>query len=461
MLSKKRLWRQSQASRVREGKRMWTRVRSVLLWTVCAAMSLALAACGDDGGKSDSLPDPPPAANNGAGDPDHGSEATPEDEGTGVGEEAGQEDSGDDPVLHAMIEEMIQSMSPSEKIGQLVMIGVEGEAMDETVSRLIAKRHAGGVILYGRNLTSVTQAVSLIDDLKAVNRSNDAPLLIGIDEEGGRVTRLPGELAKTPASRDIGSRDDPEWTYAVGELIGEKLAAFGINVNFAPVLDIDSNPQNPVIGDRAFGSDPDRVSVHGIASMRGMAQYVVPVVKHFPGHGDTHEDSHVDLPVVSHDAERLRSFELQPFQRAIASGADAVMVAHLLVPAYDEQYPASLSKPIITDLLREELGFDGVVVTDDMTMGAIAEHDEFATAVVDAVLAGADQILIGHGYDRAESAIEALEEAFLSGVLSAERLEESVRRVLKLKIKYGMNDDPVGSVDIEALNEHAARVLGE
>jgi beta-N-acetylhexosaminidase len=192
-----------------------------------------------------------------------------------------------------------------------------------------------------------------------------------------------------------------------------------------------------------------------------MAQYVVPVVKHFPGHGDTHEDSHVDLPVVSHDAERLRSFELQPFQRAIASGADAVMVAHLLVPAYDEQYPASLSKPIITDLLREELGFDGVVVTDDMTMGAIAEHDEFATAVVDAVLAGADQILIGHGYDRAESAIEALEEAFLSGVLSAERLEESVRRVLKLKIKYGMNDDPVGSVDIEALNEHAARVLGE
>jgi len=433
--------------------------RPVLIWTICAWLCLALAACFGNGDKSEPRPGQPPATNNGTGSVVDG--ASPEEEGEGAGEDAGQGGGASEDDGNARIEELIEAMSPAEKLGQLVMIGVEGEHLDETVTRLIEQHHVGGVILYGRNLLDTSQAAALINGLKEANASGIAPLFIGIDEEGGRVTRLPAELTPTPASRVIGSRDDPDWTYEVGELIGEKLASFGINVNFAPVLDIDSNPDNPVIGDRAFGTDTEAVSAHGIAAMEGMARHVVPVVKHFPGHGDTHEDSHTDLPVVSHDAARLRGFELQPFERAIKSGADAVMVAHLLVPAYDERYPASLSKPIITELLRKELGFEGVVFTDDMTMGAIADHYEYADAIVRAVLAGADQILIGHGYDHAETAMTALEDAFLSGVLTEERLDESVRRVLRLKMKYGLRDEPVGPIDVGALNEKAELVLGE
>jgi len=358
------------------------------------------------------------------------------------------------------IEAMIERMTLPQKLGQLVMIGVAGEELDDTIQSYIEERYIGGVILYRRNLSSAVQAVRLVNDLKSVNREvNDIPLFFGVDEEGGRVTRLP-EVRSTPSSRKLGEADAVDWTYRVGEVIGEKVAAFGLNVNFAPVIDVDSNPANPVIGDRAFGSEANVVSEQGIALMDGMAkQHVLPVVKHFPGHGDTDVDSHLQLPIVHHDAERLHSLELQPFIQAIDAGADAVMVAHLLIPAYDEQYPASMSHAVITKLLREELGYGGLVITDDMTMGAIAEHGDLGAAVVRAVLAGSDQILVGHGYDQAELTIQALEDAVDAGDLTEERIDESLRRILTVKRKYEMSDDVVPPVDVDALNERIEATL--
>lgn len=367
----------------------------------------------------------------------------------------------DSPVEQDPIAEIIDKMSPAEKIGQLVMIGVEGESIDDSITAFIEEQHIGGIILYSRNLHNAEQSLELMNALKAANdAANEVPLFIGVDEEGGLVTRLPDEVLPTPASRDIGMKDSPDWTREIGQLIGKKVAAFGFNIDFAPVLDIDSNPDNPVIGSRSFGRDAETVIRHGLALMLGMKeQRVVPVIKHFPGHGDTSDDSHIDLPILAHDEERLRSFEMQPFIEAIEQGADAVMVAHLLVPAFDEHDPASLSRPIITDLLREELGFDGVVVTDDMTMGAIAQHYSFQDAVLRAVLAGSDIILIGHGYDRAEAAIQALERAYLSGELSDERLNESLRRILQLKHQYELSDEPLQAIDITELNELTEQVL--
>lgn len=358
------------------------------------------------------------------------------------------------------IEAVLGEMTPAEKIGQLIMIGVAGQELDETIQTFIAERRVGGVILYSRNLKSVEQSVRLINDLKQVSQgAGNQPLFISIDEEGGSVTRLPDPIVTAPSARRIGAEQSSELAYDVGSLIGVQVSAFGINMNFAPVLDIDSNPNNPVIGSRAYDSGADMVSELGISVMQGLAQHVVPVVKHFPGHGDTSVDSHLQLPVIEHDAERLRSIELVPFTEAIAAGADAVMVGHLLVPAFDEVYPATLSHSIMTNLLRQELGFDGLIVTDDMTMGAILEHYDFGEAVVRSVLAGSDLVLIGHQYELASAALEALEDAYVSGELTEERIDESVRRILLLKQRYALSDDLVTEVNVASLNERAEEVL--
>jgi len=278
------------------------------------------------------------------------------------------------------LKNQIEQMTVDEKVGQMVMIGLEGYEKDPYAQEMITKYKVGGFIFFKRNINNAYPTLTLINSLKEANRENKIPLFFAVDEEGGRVTRMPAEFTKLPTSRAIGKINSEDFAFEVGSIIGQQLKSLGFNMNFAPVLDIDSNPNNPVIGDRSFGHNEEIVSKLGTATMKGIQSQVISAVKHFPGHGDTSTDSHISLPVVNHDMDRLKDFELVPFAQAIENGADMVMVAHILLPKIDQENPVTLSETVITDILREEMKFNGVIITDDMTMGAITENYDIGDA---------------------------------------------------------------------------------
>ncbi|ATW25196.1 glycoside hydrolase family 3 [Candidatus Formimonas warabiya] len=352
------------------------------------------------------------------------------------------------------IREQMKTMNLSEKIGQMVMAGIDGYEKDDHVQQMIGNYHVGGFVLLKQNIRDAKQMLSLINALKETNRVNKIPLFLSIDEEGGQISRVPDELIKIPTSKKIGEMNNSSLSYQIGSIIGEELHSFGLNMDFAPVLDINSNPQNPVIGDRAFGSDAGIVSKLGIQTMKGLhGQNIISVVKHFPGHGDTATDSHLGLPTVNNDMERLNSFELLPFSAAIKNKVDAIMIAHILLSKIDPDNPASLSQIVITDLLREKMGFDGVVITDDMTMGAILNSYEIGEAAVKSINAGSDMILVCHDYAKEEAVIKALQQAAETGLISPDRIDQSVYRILKLKQKYALSDQLVQIWDAQKIND--------
>ena len=358
------------------------------------------------------------------------------------------------------LEEKIGQMSIEEKIGQILVVGFDEPTLDINTQKLIEEHHVGGVILFKRNIESPSQLLGLINSLKEANINNKFPLFLSLDEEGGLVSRMPDELVNTPRSKVIGQEKDEEFAYNTGKVIGQKINAFGFNMNFAPVLDIDSNPQNPVIGDRAYGDNKEIVTKMGIGIMKGLeSQGVIAVVKHFPGHGDTVEDSHFGLPEIDKGLDDLLDFELFPFKRAIDEGVEGVMVAHILYKEIDRKNPATLSKSIIGDLLREELAFDGLVITDDMTMGAILDNYDLGEAAIRSVEAGSDLILVCHGFDNIKATLHALKEAVNNGRIPIERIDESVYRILRVKEDYGLKDDIIDSVDVSGINNRAKTLI--
>lgn len=352
------------------------------------------------------------------------------------------------------IYEKIKAMTLDEKIGQLVIAGVEGTSMTLHNQELLLKDQVGGLIIMGGNVKNADQLKGMINMLKRTHQSKKIPLFISADEEGGRVSRMPPELLKLPSNERIGKMNQSALSYKVGTLLATELKSFGFNMNFGPVLDINSNPNNPVIGDRSFSNQPDVVATLGIRTMKGMQNHrMISVVKHFPGHGDTETDSHLALPIVNASLKRLQSFELRPFQEAIIEGADGVMVAHILLKSIDSQHPASLSKQVITDLLREQLQFDGVVFTDDLTMKAITDHYGIGAAAVQSIQAGADVVLVCHNYQNVKTVLQALKKAVDTQQISMKRLDESVARILRLKGKYEITDKVTGPVPISELNK--------
>lgn len=391
-----------------------------------------------------------------------GSGGASEDPGASKGNgQDGGNDQGDvhqvpnDPAL-----ELLGKMNTDEKIGQLVLVGMDGTATNDATRELIESYHVGGFIFYKNNIENAKQALKLFNDLKAANQSNPVPLWMSVDEEGGRVTRMPKEFAKVPTAKAIGSKNSEALSQGIGAVLGRELSGFGLNMDFAPVLDINSNPNNPVIGDRSFGNKADVVSRLGIATMEGIRKEgVVPVVKHFPGHGDTSVDSHIGLPVVNHDLSRLRKLELIPFKEAVENKADVVMIAHLLMPKLDPDHPASFSKKVITDLLRNELGFQGVVISDDMTMGAIEKNYEIGKASVEAILAGGNIVLVGHDAEKEKTAIRALKKAVADGTIPEDVLNNRVYAILKLKQAYGLTDRPASGPDVQSINKDLTALL--
>lgn len=354
----------------------------------------------------------------------------------------------------------IQSMTLREKVGQLVLCGFEGKEPSAEIKELIQKHNIGGVIYFDRNVRNVEQVARLSEDLQALaSDAGTLPLIVSIDQEGGMVARITEGVALMPGNMAVAAGGDSNAAYEAGRICGIELNAMGINLNFAPVLDVNNNPRNPVIGVRSYGESPELVSEYGVNMLKGLQESnVIATAKHFPGHGDTDVDSHLDLPRIGHDQARIRSLELVPFLKAMEAGVDSIMSSHIDFPAFDSSgLPVTLSKAVLTGLLREELGYQGVVMTDCMEMDAIAEHFGTVKAAVMAIEAGADWVLISHRYDRQLGAIEAIVEAVEAGRISEERINESVERILALKAKRGLFEKQE-SVDLSVVGnaEHMA-----
>ncbi len=349
-------------------------------------------------------------------------------------------------------------MTLEQKVGQMILAGIDGTKIDSSMKAMIADQHVGGIILYKNNFSDLAGSVRLVNELKKANKDNPAPLFISVDQEGGKVSRLPKDFLAIPTAEKVGRTGKPELAQEMGAILSNELSLMGFNVDFAPVLDINSNPKNPVIGSRSFGNDAELVTKMGISLMKGLQEGgTIPVVKHFPGHGDTSVDSHLDLPIVQKTAKQLEALEWIPFQAAIENGTDAVMVAHILFPLIDPDAPASFSKVIIGEQLRGTLGFDGVVITDDMTMGAIADHYGIEDAALKSVQAGSDILLIAHGYNTEKKVYDKLIESVQNGQLEQSRIDESVRRILTLKHKYQLSDDQVPTPTLDDLPNEQIR----
>ncbi|HMI83766.1 MAG TPA: beta-N-acetylhexosaminidase, partial [Polyangiaceae bacterium] len=285
-------------------------------------------------------------------------------------------------------------MNTAELCGQLLVVGFDGAAVPSEIAEQLSRRELGGVILFKRNLQNLRQIHELTSAIIDVS-PDDMPPFIGTDQEGGRVLRLPEPCLRLPPMRVFGKIGDAALVRQAAAVLGRELSALGINLNFAPVLDVDSNPDNPIIGDRAFSSDTDSVARFGRAFIEGLQeQGVLACGKHFPGHGDTNKDSHLDLPRVKHDKARLDSIELPPFRTASLREVAALMTAHVVYDELDRETPATLSRRICTNLLRSEIGFRGVLFSDDLEMRALSDRFSIEQTADGAVRAGCDALLI-------------------------------------------------------------------
>ncbi len=312
-------------------------------------------------------------------------------------------------------------------------MGFDGTAAPAELLGRIARSEVGGVMLFRPNIENPAQVAALVSSLRKASPSQ-AQLAVSVDQEGGRVQRLRAPLTAWPDMGSVAAAGDVARTRAVGLALGGELAALGIGWNFAPVLDVHTNPQNPVIGNRAFGSRPEQVTDHALAFWRGLHDAkVLGCGKHFPGHGDTQSDSHLELPSVAHDDERLHSIELVPFAAACRAGIEALMTAHVLYPAWDADMPATLSRRIVHDMLRGELGYLGLLVSDDLGMAAVADHHAIESLVVESLLAGVDHFLVREPLDRQARAFAALVTAAETKAAVRARVEESAARVARFK----------------------------
>jgi beta-N-acetylhexosaminidase len=327
------------------------------------------------------------------------------------------------------------SSSLARACGQLISVGFDGIQAPDYLLRWIADGEVGSVMLFRPNIVDPVQVAALVGALRRA-APPEAPLIVAIDQEGGVVQRLRAPLTEWPDMLSVGETGDPALTERVGHALGGELAALGIGWDFAPVLDVHTNPENPVIGNRAFGTTPDAVALHALAFWRGLtAAGLVGSGKHFPGHGDTHADSHFTLPVVAHDVDRLRAVELAPFAAAARAGIDSIMTAHVIYPALDRNWPATLSHRILTEVLRGELGFAGVIVSDDLGMKAVADRYPIEEIAVNSIAAGADHLLIRESHERQRAAFDALVRAAEERAELRVRIEESAARVLQMKAK--------------------------
>ena len=339
-------------------------------------------------------------------------------------------------------EELLASLSLEEKVGQLFILGFQENAPSERLRSLIQEKKIGGFILFQRNYGNIHSLIELNQQLHRWNKDNPLPLLISVDEEGGTVSRLPSGATKFPEARLLGNINDENLTFQVGEVIGKELRDLGINLNFAPVMDVVSSKNNKLLYKRSYGGQPDTVARHGIRFIQGLQQQgVIGVPKHFPGHGDTQVDSHGGMPKIMADRQTLFRREFVPFKASIEEGTEMIMAGHLAFPLIDEgSLPATRSKVMLQGLLRKELGFSGVIVTDDLEMkGYIDKNTSIEEAALQSFEAGIDLFVICHTEALQMRVYDSLKEAVANGTISEDRLNASVLRIIRLKQKYDLS----------------------
>ena len=362
-------------------------------------------------------------------------------------------------ILEIEVETLLKTMSVEEKIGQLFILSVRnsfnGTRMlkaDDYMKNVIDTYKPGGIIFFTINFANPVQTRDLIRDTQQMS---NIPLFMAVDEEGGKVARLGNtermSVTLLPPAAVIGRTGKTEYAVLASKVISTELKAFGFNMNMAPVADVYTNSRNPVIGNRTFSSDPHIAGKMVAAVTKAMEEEnIISVLKHFPGHGDTSADTHKGDVILLHDKERLDSIEFIPFKMGIEAGADAVMTAHIKVPEVTgSDLPATMSPVLINDILRNELGFKGLVITDAMDMGAVKKYWDADEAAVNALLAGVDIILMPANIS---DAINGIKTALEQNTISIERIEESVRRILRVKLKKGLFQEGInGSDDIMSI----------
>lgn len=347
----------------------------------------------------------------------------------------------------------IKDLSLEEKIGQLFMIGLEDKT-DEQIKKLIQENKIGGIILYKGNYSTYDEMLSYVNNIKKVNSNNNIPVFISIDQEGGRVNRMPLEIEKIKNATKIAETKNVELVRESGRIIGEMLNKTGVSMDYAPVLDIRRFEEKHAIGNRCYGENKEDVSKYGIEVMKQMQnERIIPVVKHFPGHGLTKKDSHFRIPRIKEKIEILEKEDMIPFENAIKEGAEAIMIGHLIIEDVDKKYPASLSKEVIQKYLIEKYNFKGLIITDDLKMMAIRLHYNMKKAVVKAIEAGNDIIMIGMSYKKLKKIINYVVKEVKDGKIDIEKINKSVEKIIKMKEKYNIVDNEVKGFNVKEMNE--------
>ncbi|MDO6384449.1 glycoside hydrolase family 3 protein [Leptospira santarosai] len=348
-----------------------------------------------------------------------------------------------DKYLESQAKEIVDTMSPEELTGQVIHVTIPGKTLDETAEKEIEEILPGGIILFGTNIGTKEEISKLNLELQKKSLEvSKLPLLISVDQEGGRVLRVRDGVTQFPGAMALGQTKNADYAYKVGFVTSYQLRKLGFNFVFAPDLDINNNPDNPVINTRSMGSTPEMVSASGIGYEKGARiGGAVPTIKHFPGHGDTNVDSHLGLPKIDKTLEELEKMELIPFQESIRQGAEVVMSAHILYPKLDPDFPATLSSKILTGILRDKMGFQGVIITDAMEMNAIDAHYKDRDPGVLAILAGADILLMTSWGKTTRNMKNQILTAYKRGTFQKgekDLLKEAVYRQILLKLKHGI-----------------------
>ena len=331
----------------------------------------------------------------------------------------------------------ISEMNLKEKIGQLMIVGFHGEEYNDNLEQLIQEYSIANIILFTRNIKNISQLHKLNNTIhQKINNKTGIMPFISIDQEGGMVTRIMEEATFFPGAMSIGATSLNN-AYKSGKIMGQELASLGINLNLAPSLDVNNNPYNPVIGVRSFSDNAEKVAKYGNEFIKGLKEEgIIATAKHFPGHGDTDSDSHKSLPIISHDKNRLENIELFPFKEAIKSGVDAIMSAHVFFPAYEaDQLPGTLSYNVLTKLLKEEMGFKGLIISDCMEMKAIDDNYTAPVGSLKGLLAGLDMVIVSQTKEKQIRTFNLIYEAVESGEFPIELLDEKVEKILKYKEK--------------------------
>lgn len=337
-------------------------------------------------------------------------------------------------------------MSMRHIIGQHFFIGISGHALTTDEKKFIVENNIGGICLFGRNVADPKQVHDLCQEIQSLRhkQADKAPLFIGIDMEGGRVHRLKAPFTHWPPLKKLGDLDAPTVSFHFANRMGQELRAVGINLDFAPCVDVYTNPANTVIGDRSISTDPEIVAKHASALVRGYVKSgVVTCAKHFPGHGNTLIDSHEDLPVENSDMARLEEVEIVPFRRTIKARVDMIMTSHIKFPKIDPEWPATLSEIFVTKMIREELRYRGLIITDDLGMKAMTKHYGIDEVPVRALQAGVDLLLYCNDPEVPPQALEAVLGATAQGTLKEENLQASYRRIMDLKKSKLSHPDPL------------------